>query len=206
MAFYPIEIDPTPAFGWQGGPEFSTNLRSLSSGREKRNADWANARHKFTVPFAALTSTQYLAVKKVFLICRGRLHTFMQRDWADYQATNENFGTGDASTKVFQLSKLSSDGGGTYTRVVTKPDTLTGVQIRVNGVLQTSGVSVDALTGLVTFTSAPASGAVLTWTGQFWVQVRFDIDSLPFSISNKSAGAFRQDGSLDLIEVAPGDD
>jgi uncharacterized protein (TIGR02217 family) len=206
MSFFAIEIDPTPAFGWQGGPEFSTNIKAMANGREKRNADWAMVRHKFTAPFSALTPTQYLAVKKVFLICMGQLHTFLQRDWGDYQATNDSFGTGDGATTIFQLSKISSAGGGTYTRVVTKPDTLTGVQIRVNGTLQTSGVTVDATTGQVTFSSPPANGAALTWTGQFWVQVRFAIDSLPFSIGNKSSGAFRQDGSVDLIEVLAEDD
>lgn len=42
---------------------------------------------------------------------------------------------------------------------------LTNVAIFSNGVQVTSGVTVNATTGAVTFTTAPASGAILTWTG-----------------------------------------
>ena len=35
-------------FGWTGGPEFKTRIRELPNGHERRNADWENARHRFT--------------------------------------------------------------------------------------------------------------------------------------------------------------
>ncbi len=204
MTFYAIEIDPTPAFGFQGGPEFSTNVQTLASGREKRNGDWFFSRHKFSAPFQNITNDQYLRVKQVFLIMRGKLHTFLQRDWADFNASNEQFGAGDGTTKIFQLVKTVSEGGGGYQRVITKPDVLGGIVIKVNGTV--TAASVDATTGLVTFSSAPANAAVLTWSGQFYNHVRFDIDSLPFTIDNLSGNVYVQNGSVDLIEVLEGDD
>jgi hypothetical protein len=49
--------------------------------------------------------------------------------------------------------------------------------IYINGTLQTSGYSVSSL-GIVTFTSAPANTAVLTWSGKYYFRCRFKNDSL----------------------------
>ena len=195
--FYPIEIEACPGFGWIGGPEFQTNVQRLGSGREKRNADWSICRHRYTAPYKNITDDAYRAIKQVFLICRGKTHTFLHKDWADFQAVDEPFGVGDGTTKTFQLKKVSSDGGGTYTRMIDKP--VTGVVIKVGGVVTLATVS--TLDGSVVFASAPANGAALTWTGEFRVHVRFDIDALPFSLDNVGNKGFFSNGSVDLVEV-----
>lgn len=200
MAFYAIEIEECPGFGFQGGPEFSTNVQTLASGSEKRNADWAVCRHRYTVPFNNITDDAYLAIKRVFLLTRGKTHSFLFKDWGDYQATNEQFGTGDGSTKVFQLKKVSTVIGtsATYERDITKPSGT--ITVKSNGSVVTP--SIDIYTGEVTFAVAPANGAVLTWSGEFRVQVRFDIDQLPFSLASIfRTGGFANTGSLDLVEV-----
>lgn len=204
--FFPVQIDPVPGFGFQGGPEFNTNIKSLASGREKRNADWSICRHKYSAPFQNITNEAYLAIKKVHLMCRGRLHSFLHRDWADFSASDEQFAVGDGSTVVFQLSKISTALGAVpYVRQITKIDNSQGEPIiKVNGVV--TAATVNDSTGQVTFSSAPATGAVLTWSGLFFVQVRFDTDYLPFSLDNKSNGDFISNGSIDLLEVLAGDD
>jgi uncharacterized protein (TIGR02217 family) len=195
--FYPIQIQQIPGLGFVGGPEFSTNVKALQSGREKRNADWSVCRHKYTCPFKNISGAAYLAIKEVFLVCRGQLHTFLHRDWGDFNASNASFGTGDGVTTVFQLSKISNVGIATYTRIITKPD--------VDAAVMVAGVAaspeIDAATGLVTFAAPPALGAALTWSGTFYVQVRFDVDSLPFSLDDINPGGYVTNGSLDLIEV-----
>lgn len=195
--FYPIQIEACPGFGWVGAPSFQTNVQSLANGREKRNAEWSICRHHFTAPYKNITDDAYRAIKKVFLICRGRTHTFLHKDWADFRATDEQFGIGDGTTTAFQLSKVSSDGGGSYTRTIDKP--VAGVVVKVNGVV--TPASVSSLDGSVAFSSPPANAAVLTWTGEFLVHVRFDIDSLPFSLDDKGRNGFFTNGSVELIEV-----
>ena len=197
MAFYPIQIAPVPGFGFTGGPEFNTNIKPLANGREKRNADWDFCRHKYTAPFQNITEDAYREIKKVFLVMRGRTHTFLHRDWGDFSAVNEQFGVGDGATKTFQLSKTSQAGAGTYVRTIDKPDA--GVVIKVNGAITPATVS--QLDGSVVFVTAPATGAVLTWTGEFFVHVRFDVDYLPFSLDNLSGGKYVTNGSIDLYEV-----
>lgn len=203
MAFYSIRIAQVPGFGFIGGPEFQTNIQPLASGREKRNANWAVCRHKYSAPFRNISEAAYRSIKEVFLVVRGQTHTFLHRDWGDYTATDEPFGTGDGTTTVFQLIKVSSLGAGSYTRTITKPNSssplVTPFSVKVAGV--TTGVSVDDTTGLVTFASAPAAGAALTWSGEFDVQVRFDTDYLPFTLDDKSSGGYVTNGTIDLIEV-----
>ncbi len=46
--------------------------------------------------------------------------------------------------------------------------------IKVAGVTKTVVTDYNIANGIVTFTSAPASMAALTWTGEFDVPVRFD--------------------------------
>lgn len=200
MAFYAIEIAACPGFGFTGGPEFKTNKQDIANGSESRNADWAVCRHKYTAPFDSIDDDAYAAIKTVFLLCRGMCHTFLHKDWGDFEATNEPFGVGDGVTKTFQLKKTSTmpGTGATYERTITKP--VAGMQVFANGVL--TGAAVDTTTGIVTFAVAPANGAVLTWTGEFRVHVRFDTDYLPFSLQTAFAdGTYARNGSIDLIEV-----
>jgi uncharacterized protein (TIGR02217 family) len=200
MSFYAIEIEGCPGYTFNGGPTFSTNIQDLANGNEKRNGDWAVCRHKYTAPFANIHEDVYLAIKAVFLICRGRLHTFLFKDWGDFEAQDEAFGTGDGATKIFQLKKISTLAGtsATYERIITKP--VAGATFKVNGVA--TGAALDVNTGLVTFAAAPALHAALTWSGEFRVQVRFDNDELPFSLDSKfGAGDFANNGSIDLLEV-----
>lgn len=101
MAFYAIELDTVVSFGFQGGPEFQTNVQNIANGHESRNADWAICRHKYTAPYKNITDEQYANIKAMFLLVRGRCHTFLHKDWGDYQATAEPFGTGDGTTTTF---------------------------------------------------------------------------------------------------------
>jgi uncharacterized protein (TIGR02217 family) len=195
--FYSIQIAAVPGFGWTGTPEFSTNIQKLANGREKRNGDWAVVRHTYSPAYKNISIAAYLAIKDVFLVMRGSLHTFLHKDWADYSATNAQFDTADGVKTVYQLAKISALGGGTYTRIITKP--AAGVIIYVNGVATTAVVS--QLDGSVTFASPPAEGAVLSWTGNFFIQVRFDADTMPFTIDDKNSTGFFTNGTLDLIEV-----
>lgn len=201
--FYPIRIAPVPGFGFTGGPEFNTNIQPLANGREKRNADWAICRHKYSAPFLNITEAAYRSIKEVFLVTRGRTHTFLHRDWGDFTAIDAEFGTGDGATTVFQLRKTSTLGAGSYDRVIDKPNATsplaTPFAVKVDDVV--TGVAVDETTGLVTFASPPADGAVLKWSGEFDVHVRFDLDYLPFSLDDKNVSGYVTNGSVDLIEV-----
>jgi hypothetical protein len=54
-----------------------------------------------------------------------------------------------------------------------------GETILVDGVAKVRGADYGMASGLVTFTVAPASGAVLSWTGSYYRRVCFETDNMP---------------------------
>lgn len=197
--FIDAELDICPTFGWQGGPSFNTRIVTTQSWMERRNANNIECRHSYSLPLQNIIDDDYLTfLKQVFLACRGQLHSFKVKDYSDFKAVNEVFGEGDGATVAFQLSKTSTWGAASYVRTITKP--VSGITVTVNGVV--TAASVDLGTGIVTFSVAPTAGAILRWSGEFRIPVRFNNDALNTTIDNKSQGGdFLLNGSVDLIEV-----
>ena len=122
---------------------------------------------------------------------------FRFKDWSDYKAENVQIGVGDDSTTDFQLIKLYSSGSVAVSRDITKPVAGT-IAIYVDAVLQSSGVSVDTTTGVVTFDIAPAAGDIISADFEFDVPVRFDTDEMSISMDSFDVGNW---SSIPLIEV-----
>lgn len=187
-------LQPCPGYGWAGGPTFMTNIVSLQNGREKRNAMWRQPRHKFTAPYLNISQEAFRAIKGMFLVCRGSAFAFRFRDENDFSADDAQFAVADGVKTNFQLGKLTLLGGQTFFREVyalaNQP------VVTINGTL-TTAFTVDLDRGTITFEDAPDNGAVLRWTGDFDVWVRFASDELSFTLDNPN----RTNGSVDLIEV-----
>ena len=198
MSYINDYIAQCPAFGWEGGPEFSTQIVSLANGHERRNAQWAQVRHKYSIPFQNLTDAEYAGIKQMHLACRGRLHAFRFRDALDHSVVAQPFAVGDGVKTQYQLITTSEVAGVKYTREIFA---IARANVYVNGVDTTT--SGDPLRGVVTFSAPPAPGAILTWTGEFDVWVRFDSDYLPFSIDNRMGQGYAINGSVNLLEVSP---
>lgn len=147
---------------------------TTDGGNEVRNARTSGSLLRFEVgfPISKRDNATYLEVRSAFKVCRGSLHSFKFRDWDDYQATDQQFGEGDGTTTVFSLYKNYAFGSESYSRRIYQP--VTPIALKKDGVAVVSGYSVSYTTGVVTFSVAPADGAVLTWTGEFDVPVRFD--------------------------------
>jgi len=186
------------AYDFEGGPQFNTQIVELQNGREKRNATWAQQKHKYSASFNNISHAQYKLIKKMHMVARGRLHAFKITDPLDSYADNEVFGQGNGTDKTFQLITTVDYDGYYYTRGIYGVVVDSSFDVTVNGV-SASGYTIDTERGTVTFTTAPASLAELRWSGNFFVWVRFDDDYLPFTLDNPDA----TNGSINLIEVAP---
>src|SRR5690606_21936760 len=115
MAVLDTVLDITPAYGWQGGPCFNTRITPLRNGHERRNANWDQVKHQFTLPFQNITDAAYLAgLKSVFLAVRGQTRSFLAKDWSDYKATGESLGNAPSGTTAVQLQKVATFGTATY--------------------------------------------------------------------------------------------
>ena len=96
-----------------------------------------------------------------------------------------------------RLSKRYTSGAQTWTRSIAKPVTGT-VRIALGTVEQMSGWTLDATTGVVTFTTAPGSGVVIRAGFEFDVPVRFDSDSLDVTLDVERLGSIT---SIPLLEI-----
>ncbi len=200
MAFYPVEIDLCPGFGWQSIPSFNTDIRQLRSGREKRRGLNDVVRHRYMLPYQNITSQAYAdSLKSAFLAMRGQLHTFLAKDASDYLADGDALGIAPSGSTPVQLVHVATFGAASYERTITKP-VAAGLVVYQNGIAKPG--TVDTLTGLFTPTTGWTPGDVLTWSGEFRVQVRFASDLLPMSIDDRfSDGPYAMNGSIELAEV-----
>ena len=197
MAYIRAYLETCEGYGWEGGPEFSTRIVTMANGFERRNADWAEARRKFSLPFINLSRDRYLPILNMFYAARGQLHCFLYRDPLDHEAENEFIGLGDGVEVEFQLSKLTNVDGFIYQRNVYAIPDSESIVVTVNNVV--TAVTVDKDRGTILFAAPPELNAQIRWSGIFDVWVRFNSDYLPFSLDAPDA----RNGQVELIEMPP---
>jgi uncharacterized protein (TIGR02217 family) len=204
MTFHEVRFPTAIAFHSTGGPERKTEIVTLGSGFEERNAVWANSRRRYDAGYGVRTLDDLHAVIAFFEARLGRLHGFRFKDALDFKSCapgaavtplDQALGTGDGHTTAFPLTKTYTSGPASWTRVIQKPVAGT-IRVAVAGIEQTSGVTVDTTTGLVTFAAAP-TGAV-TAGFEFDTAVRFDTDSLSINLASFTAGEIP---NIPLVEV-----
>lgn len=190
-------LEECQGYGFEGGPTYSTNIVSLRNGHERRNAMRDQPLHTYNTSFNNISKEAARNVKRMFMMCRGMAKAFKFKDYLDFEADQEDFSVGDGSKKIFQLSKVTVIDGIQYFRNIysVRP----GIKIYDNDVEVTSGVTVDYDRGVITFENAPQVGHILSWSGEFDIWVRFNTDSLSFTIDSIDA----TNGMITLIEVAP---
>ena len=197
MSFEEIQFPTDISYGANGGPMFMTDVVATLSGHEQRNSKWAQSRAKYNVASGVKTETQWHNLIAFFRARKGKAVGFRFKDWSDYKAENVQIGVGDDSITDFQLIKLYSSGSVAVSRDVAKPVVGT-IALYVDAVLQSSGVSVDTTTGIVTFDIAPTAGDIISADFEFDVPVRFDTDEMAISMDSFDAGNW---SSIPLIEV-----
>ena len=206
MAFHEVRFPDNISRGARGGPERRTQVVELASGAEERNASWANSRRRYDVAYGIRRADDLAAVVAFFEARNGRLHGFRFKDWGDYKSClpsqapgpqDQVIGEGDGSTTVFQLVKRYASGSQSWTRAIAKP-VAGSVRVALDGAEQASGWNVDTTTGIVTFDTAPASGAAITAGFEIDVPVRFDTDTLDVTLDLERLGSIT---SIPLLEI-----
>lgn len=160
-------------------PEWQTLARQTASGREFRVGLRTSPRYVFTVNYDFLRqqgSYTELATLVGFFNGQGGSQTaFLYTDPIDNAVTDQLFATGDGVTTSFQLLRPL---GGFNEAVYALNGAPT---IKRSGVAASTPTDYTVgSTGIVTFTSAPASGVPLTWSGAYYWRVRFVQDMQEF--------------------------
>lgn len=207
MAWLDAYIEKCPGFAWAGAPKWETVITRLRNKRTRRRSRWSQPEWRFTVPFNASFPEHYDQVIEMFMVCRGRKHYFRVRNWLRYKAVAWEFAEGDGSTVEFQLGKLHT----VDTESVLEEIHALSLDVEApTPVVMVNGTPVAATfndrTGRVLFDTAPADGAVLTWSGWFDYWVAFATDDFPAEIDNKSGGEFVTTYQADLEEVEAPDE
>ncbi len=197
MSFVETQFPVDISYGSGGGPEYATDIVVMHSGHEQRNINWSAARARYNVAHGVKTQPQLDALIAFFRARKGRAHGFRFKDWTDYSATGQSLGTGNGVLTQFQLVKTYTSGAVTETRAITKPVAGT-VDIYLNAVLQTSGVTVNTATGLVTFSAPPGNGVAITADFEFDTPVRFDTDRLSATLDAYGSHSWQD---IPLVEV-----
>ena len=202
---FPLDI----ALRSAGGPQRRTELVTFGSGREARNARWADSRRRYDAGYGVKTLQALQAVVAFFEERRGQLHGFRWRDRLDHSSAapgapvsplDQGIGIGDGVTAAFQLVKTYGAGFAPYAREIAKP-VAGSVRVAVAGSeLPGMTFSCDATSGIVTFLSGhiPPVGAAITAGFLFDVPVRFDTDYLEVNLSAFAAGAIPK---IPLVEI-----
>lgn len=210
-AFHEVRFPLRLALGVSGGPVRRTDIVNLSNGRESRNQRWKHARRAYDAGSGIRSVADLYEVLAFFEARRGELYGFRFRDPVDCKscppggtpaATDQRIGTGDGATAQFQLVKTYADAGGAFIRRVEKP-VEGSVVVSVEGVkVPPSDVSVDHLTGMVTFRAGkvPPAGAAIRAGFEFDVPVRFAIDRIDVNLTAFEAGRIP---SIPLMEILP---
>jgi len=205
---FPLDI----ALKSRGGPQRRTEVVTLGSGREARNARWSGSLRRFDAGYGVKDLASLAAVVSFFEERRGRLYGFRFRDRGDFRSGvgeaspapfDQQIGVGDGAQRVFQLQKTYGGSFAPYGREISKP-VAGSVRIGVGGVEKSAAVDfdVDAATGVVTFKAgrAPTAGARVTAGFLFDVPVRFDTDYLEIDFAAFAAGDIP---TIPLIEIQP---
>lgn len=181
-------------------PEFSTSVAVTSSGHERRNALWSDARMRYDVG-PGVRSQQELRVLLEFYRARfGPARGFRLRDPYDFSsnhgdgepgAGDEYLGTGDGLTGDFQLARHY----GEQRRAITRPEE-GSILVSVDGAAASGWSHIGK--GVIRFDAAPPAGAELRAGFRFDVPVRFAEDRLDISGATFAAG---EAPSVPLIEV-----
>lgn len=157
-------------------PIWSTRVQTARSGIEYRAANWSYPIWEWEITYELLReyggNTEFRTLAGFFNQVRGGFDDFLYADDGDYTVTDQSFGTGDGSDTTFQLYRTL----GGFTEPVRGLNGTPTVKVAGSTV---SPASIST-TGLVTFSSAPANGAALTWTGNFYWRVRFGDDMVDF--------------------------
>jgi uncharacterized protein (TIGR02217 family) len=177
----------------RGGPRYSTAIIAVKSGYEIRNQNWAYPLHTYDAAKENRSDEEVEILLNYFHVVAGMYYGFRFKDWADYKsnsskigsspisALDQNIATANGTTTAFQLRKGYTAGNVVRYRKICKPVVNT-VLVAVDSVPITTGFTVDYTTGIITFNTAPANGAVITAGFEFDVPVRFASDDFVMSL------------------------
>ncbi len=167
-------------FDFKRSPIWSTTRVRSASGKSTTIGYWSSPMWQYELTFNFLrddpTEAELAALRGFFNARRGQFDTWLYRDPDDNTTTGAHIGLANGTNKDFQLVR-NMDG---FIEPMLAPNVVSAVYVA--GVLQNPSTYTvnpwgSAKPGVVTFNTAPASGAV-TADFTYYFPCRFDDDTL----------------------------
>lgn len=182
MTFLEVQLDTSMSYGAEAGPTYQTLVVSTPSRQESRIQQVSRHYRSYKVMLSDKTLAQMQSLENMFIAAQGKTNGFRFKDNRDYKATNEALTNFAGGTYVQLIKSYGAAFGRVEIRPIYKPQTnLVPITITRDGISFASAGnwSVNTTSGMLTFT-ADQTGHIFTWTGQFDVPVRFDVDDMNY--------------------------
>jgi uncharacterized protein (TIGR02217 family) len=183
MAFHNVQLNPDISYGAQGGPSFGTTVQTTASGHEYRVTRQSRPRRRYQFDKLLMDPADWGSLIDFWVARRGHLHGFRFKDWSDFTTATDGvssptnldqvIGSGDGLETQFQLAKTYDVGGLNPLNEAIRLPVAGTLLVAVAGVATTS-YTVTNPGGLITFSSAPSLGAVVSVGFEFDRSVRFN--------------------------------
>lgn len=174
-------LDDEADYGFEGGPEYNTGIVDLENRFEERDSRWKYPKHKYSASFSNIKEDARDYFIQVFHACRGARHSFLFKDWNDYIVEAQTLQVNSGTRDKVQLYKVYTFGQAYTVRPIQAVNEAATV-IYDNTGTPVEGV-LDPLSGEFTPTADWGSGQH-TWSGEFYVWVRFADDYSGMTINN----------------------
>ena len=192
-AIYPVL--PGLAFDVTKEPSFNTKIQKSVSGRVLKLTYQPSPLWSWTLTYSILRdgrSNNQMApaagydelrtLGGFFLAQQGSFGTFLFDDPTDDYVIGQLIGTGDGSTTQFQLVRTWGAAAAVgFAEPILAPNIVETIYFNGIPYDPPSICSVNLNSGILTFESAPAPGAIITADFSYYFRVRFDADNLSFN-------------------------
>jgi len=208
-SFHEVRFPTDLALGSSGGPIRRTEVITLGSGKEQRNARWAHSRRRYNAGYGVKTIDDLQTVIEFFEERRGRFYGFRFHDPLDNKsskadreisALDQTIDFGDGSKKTFQLVKRYGDYETGYVRRIHKP--IQGsLTLALDGeLISDDKYTVDWKTGIIEFATnnIPDENIKISAGFEFDIPVRFDADEISINLTHFEVGDIP---SIPLVEL-----
>lgn len=197
--------------GHDSSAERLTGIESMP-GSEARSSYWADGRRRIVVNSMLLWQEDMEAFE-CFQELTKAAHACLFYDSHQNRLTAEDIGTGNGTQTVFQVIQRISFMGVVKSRVVRHPNhqypaislrsgaayrPTSYLQVFLAGVEQTTGWTVNRLTGQITFAAAPGNGVAVTCSGTFYNLVV--LEDTHISLRADGAGSYSLASPFSLSE------
>ncbi|KOR44274.1 hypothetical protein ADT25_10990 [Xanthomonas oryzae] len=198
MTYIDARLSDLVAFGFSGGPEWSTRIVPLENGQEQRNGQWRYPRYRFKAQYLNFREEARNDILAAFNAARGRLYAFRFKDYNDFIARAERVYPTAGTRDAVQLIKTYPLGPVSTPRKIQAP--VAGAATVYDHLANPVPGTLDTSVGLFVPATAWGNGPY-TWSGEFDVWVRFDSDYNAFTIGNRSGDEYVATAEIELLEV-----